>query len=90
MDKNKYSELVKKSKTISNKWRSLPAPQRGEYIRLFGEELRTKKEALASIITKEARKIKTEYLRQNQQNPKILSTDSVINLILKNNTQKKF
>ena len=52
MDKNKYAELVTKSKAISNKWRSLPAPQRGEYIRLFGEELRTKKEALASTITK--------------------------------------
>ena len=67
MDKNKYSELVIKSKAISNKWRSLPAPQRGEYIRLFGEELRTKKEALASTITKEARKIKTESLGEVQE-----------------------
>jgi aldehyde dehydrogenase (NAD+) len=67
MDKNKYSELVKKSKSISNKWRSLPAPQRGEYIRLFGEELRAKKEALASTITKEARKIKTESLGEVQE-----------------------
>ena len=67
MDKNKYSELVTKSKAISNKWRSLPAPQRGEYIRLFGEELRTKKEALASTITKEARKIKTESLGEVQE-----------------------
>ena len=67
MDKNKYFELVTKSKAISNKWRSLPAPQRGEYIRLFGEELRTKKEALASTITKEARKIKTESLGEVQE-----------------------
>ena len=46
MDKNKYSELVKKSKETSNRWRSLPAPQRGEYVRLFGEELRAKKTSL--------------------------------------------
>ena len=44
MDKNKYSELVKKSKAISNKWRSLPAPQRGEYIRLFGDGINYKKQ----------------------------------------------
>ena len=67
MDKNKYSELVKKSKETSNRWRSLPAPQRGEYVRLFGEELRAKKNELAATITKEARKIKTESLGEVQE-----------------------
>ena len=67
MDKNKYSDLVIKSKKISNKWRSLPAPQRGEFIRLFGEELRAKKDELAATITKEARKIKTESLGEVQE-----------------------
>ena len=53
MNKN-YDEIVKRSKDIFIKWRSIPAPQRGEYIRKFGDELRAKKDYLAETITKEA------------------------------------
>ena len=67
MHKESYDRLVKNSKDISNKWMKLPAPQRGEYIRLFGEELRNKKENLARTITKEARKINTESLGEVQE-----------------------
>ena len=67
MNNNEYEVLVNKSKEISLKWRSLPAPQRGEFIRLFGEELRVQKESLAKTITKEARKIKTESLGEVQE-----------------------
>ena len=67
MNSNEYEALVNKSKEISLKWRSLPAPQRGELIRLFGEELRLQKEPLAQTITKEARKIKTESLGEVQE-----------------------
>ena len=67
MNKENYDSLVKNSKDISNKWMKLPAPQRGEYIRLFGEELRNKKENLAKTITKEARKINTESLGEVQE-----------------------
>ena len=67
MNKENYDGLVKNSKDISNKWMKLPAPQRGEYIRLFGEELRNKKENLARTITKEARKINTESLGEVQE-----------------------
>ena len=67
MNKKNYDGLVKNSKDISNKWMKLPAPQRGEYIRLFGEELRNKKENLARTITKEARKINTESLGEVQE-----------------------
>ena len=52
MNKENYDRLVKNSKDISNKWMKLPAPQRGEYIRLFGEELRNKKENLAKTMSK--------------------------------------
>ena len=41
-------------------WRNVPAPRRGELIRLFGEELRRDKEALASLVTLEAGKIAAE------------------------------
>ena len=67
MNNNEYESLVNKSTEISLKWRSLPAPQRGELIRLFGEELRVQKESLAKTITKEARKIKTESLGEVQE-----------------------
>ena len=41
-------------------WRKLPAPVRGEYIRRFGEALRTRKAELAEKITIEAKKIISE------------------------------
>ena len=67
MNRDNYNQLVKKSYEISIKWRSLPAPQRGEYIRKFGEELRRQKVSLAALITEEARKIKTESLGEVQE-----------------------
>ncbi|MBR51037.1 MAG: delta-1-piperideine-6-carboxylate dehydrogenase [Gammaproteobacteria bacterium] len=67
MDQNNYNNIVKKSKNIADKWRTLPAPQRGEYIRLFGEELRSQKDNLAKVITREARKIGTESLGEVQE-----------------------
>ena len=67
MDKNNFDKIVKNSQDISLKWRQVPAPQRGEYIRLFGEELRQKKQEIALTITTEARKIKTESLEEVQE-----------------------
>ena len=67
MKNKEYEALVNKSKEISLKWRTLPAPQRGELIRLFGEELRLQKVQLAQTITKEARKIHTESLGEVQE-----------------------
>ena len=64
---NTIDSIVKKSKEVSLKWRDIPAPQRGEFIRQFGEELRLQKEALAQTITREARKIKTESLGEVQE-----------------------
>ena len=62
-----YEEIVDKAEKISLKWRPLPAPQRGELIRKFGEELRNSKDDLAKTITKEARKVKTESLGEVQE-----------------------
>ncbi|NDF12595.1 MAG: aldehyde dehydrogenase family protein [Proteobacteria bacterium] len=41
-------------------WREVPAPKRGELIRLFGEDLRTAKEPLAKLVTIECGKILEE------------------------------
>jgi aldehyde dehydrogenase (NAD+) len=42
------------------RWREVPAPRRGELIRLFGEELRAHKDALGRLVTVEAGKIVEE------------------------------
>ena len=48
-------------------WRSVPAPRRGELIRLLGEELRKEKDALASLVTIEAGKITAEARGEVQE-----------------------
>ena len=49
------------------KWRDVPAPRRGELVRLFGEELRASKDALAAIVTLEAGKIVPEARGEVQE-----------------------
>ncbi len=48
-------------------WRNVPAPRRGELIRLFGEELRAHKAALGRLVTLEAGKIVQEGLGEVQE-----------------------
>src|SRR6185295_15155446 len=48
-------------------WREVPAPRRGELVRLFGEELRTHKEQLGRLVTLEAGKILQEGLGEVQE-----------------------
>ncbi len=48
-------------------WRELPAPQRGEYVRRIGEELRRSKEALGRLVSWEMGKILQEGLGEVQE-----------------------
>jgi aldehyde dehydrogenase (NAD+) len=48
-------------------WRDVPAPKRGELVRLFGEELRANKDALGRLVTLEAGKILQEGLGEVQE-----------------------
>jgi len=48
-------------------WRTVPAPRRGELVRLLGEELRAAKEPLARLVTLEAGKIHAESLGEVQE-----------------------
>ncbi|PAT43591.1 aldehyde dehydrogenase family protein [Vandammella animalimorsus] len=48
-------------------WRDVPAPQRGELVRLLGEELRAEKQALGQLVALEAGKILTEGLGEVQE-----------------------
>jgi aldehyde dehydrogenase (NAD+) len=48
-------------------WRTIPAPKRGELVRLLGEELRTYKVELGKLVTLEAGKIIQEGLGEVQE-----------------------
>ena len=48
-------------------WREVPAPRRGELVRLFGEELRRAKQPLGRLVTIEAGKILQEGLGEVQE-----------------------
>ena len=49
------------------RWRNIPAPRRGELVRLFGQELRAAKTDLAALVTLEAGKIVSEALGEVQE-----------------------
>jgi len=48
-------------------WKRVPAPRRGELVRLLGEELRASKDDLAQLVTLEAGKIVSEGLGEVQE-----------------------
>ena len=55
-----YDSIVQESQRAFLEWRKVPAPQRGEVIRLIGGALRAKKDALGSLVSLEVGKIKAE------------------------------
>ncbi|MBT7608266.1 MAG: aldehyde dehydrogenase family protein [Bacteriovoracaceae bacterium] len=48
-------------------WRLVPAPKRGEFVRIFGEQLRLHKEELGRLVTLESGKIYSEGLGEVQE-----------------------
>ncbi|MFC4764981.1 L-piperidine-6-carboxylate dehydrogenase [Dyella koreensis] len=55
-----YEIIVKRAQEAFKVWRTTPAPQRGEAVRLCGEALRKHKDALGSLVALEMGKIKPE------------------------------
>lgn len=51
--REEYDQLVDQSQKAFNVWRMMPAPQRGEIIRQFGEKLRENKDALGRLVSYE-------------------------------------
>ncbi len=66
-DANTIEKKIAASVGAFRKWRDVPAPRRGELIRLFGEELRASKEQLGRLVTLEAGKIVQEGLGEVQE-----------------------
>jgi aldehyde dehydrogenase (NAD+) len=55
-----YRHIVKRSLEMFQAWRMVPAPQRGELVRLIGQALREKKDQLGTLVSLEVGKIKAE------------------------------
>src|ERR1700677_3731543 len=58
---------IEKSHAAFLEWRVVPAPKRGELVRLLGEELRANKRALGRLVSIEAGKIESEGLGEVQE-----------------------
>src|SRR6266403_4141725 len=57
---------IEAAHTAFRAWRLVPAPKRGELVRLLGEELRAKKEALGRLVSIEVGKIVSEGLGEQE------------------------
>ncbi|HEU0310996.1 MAG TPA: aldehyde dehydrogenase family protein [Sphingomicrobium sp.] len=64
---NDVMAACERAHTAFLQWRAVPAPRRGELVRLIGEELRGAKEPLARLVTLEAGKIVQEGLGEVQE-----------------------
>ncbi len=61
------NKSIEAAHTAFLEWRKVPAPRRGEFVRLLGDELRTHKNALGRLVTIEAGKIGSEGLGEVQE-----------------------
>jgi L-aminoadipate-semialdehyde dehydrogenase len=55
-----YEVIVSRASETFERWRILPAPQRGEIVRQIGDELRKAKQELGKLVTLEAGKVVAE------------------------------
>jgi len=55
-----YQRIIKESVEAFRTWRMVPAPRRGEIVRLIGQALREKKDQLGTLVSLEVGKIKAE------------------------------
>lgn len=60
-------EMIAKANEAFKEWRQVPAPRRGELIRLLGEELRASKDDLGMLVSIENGKILSEGLGEVQE-----------------------
>jgi len=58
--RDQYEEVVRTAAAAFSAWRTVPAPRRGELVRLIVEDLRRHKSALGTLIALETGKIKEE------------------------------
>lgn len=62
-----YDRTVEAAQAVQPEWAELPAPKRGEIVRLMGEAFRRQKKDLGEIVTREMGKIAPEGLGEIQE-----------------------
>ncbi len=65
--KEDYERVMESAQTAFKSWRKIPAPQRGEIVRQFGEKLRTLKQPLGELVSYEMGKSLQEGLGEVQE-----------------------
>ena len=60
-------DAIRRADDAFLRWRRVPAPRRGEFVRLLGEELRAAKADLGRLVTLETGKILSEGLGEVQE-----------------------
>ncbi len=73
-----YERVMASAVAAARIWRSVPAPKRGEAVRLMGEELRQYKSKLGSLVSLEMGKIKAEGDGEVQEMIDIAAPESLI------------
>jgi aldehyde dehydrogenase (NAD+) len=62
-----YEKIMEKAREAFLKWRMMPAPKRGEVVRVLGNHLREKIDALGALVTLEMGKIRIEGVGEVQE-----------------------
>ncbi len=62
-----YDDAVKRAMRVQEEWRRLPAPKRGEVVRLIGNAFREQREALGELVSLEVGKIRAEGVGEIQE-----------------------
>ena len=62
-----FAKAVARAQDAQRRWQSVPAPRRGELVRLFGNVLRTHKDALGMLVTLETGKLLQEGMGEVQE-----------------------
>lgn len=66
-DASSYERTVAQSAEAFIRWRSVPAPARGQVVRAIGDEIRKHKDALGALVSLEVGKIRSEGLGEVQE-----------------------
>ena len=67
MKVDKYIKVIDESIEAQKKWRTVPAPVRGEAIRKFGNKLRENLVSVGKGVTRESKKILVEGIGEVQE-----------------------
>ena len=67
MNRIDYDKVIERAVEIQKEWRNIPAPGRGDLIRVFGNELRDVIMPIGNAIMKDAKKIRAEAVGEVQE-----------------------